>query len=199
MNAWFRGALLSPLFCGALFAAPATQPTFDLQLITSGVTSPGGTNYDLYHLNAINDVADFISVTLVLPGSFVNEATASLPGVITFRDSTDLPAFPPIAFDLPETFFVLPAGAAGTQLSVDVVDDSTLLAASYTLPGSTPVIPLGTSTVAVLSVPAGFDLQASIASGASFNGVAVDPLPEIPEPTSLLLALPCVALAPRRR
>lgn len=137
------------VFSMAFCSVASATLNMEIQLDAAGVfTAQDGQFHDVYRVTITNSDA-VNDVTALSPLSFgpfpmdngVNQ---------TFADNDTFPVF---GF-APDSFFVLPPGV--TQLAVDVVDNGTTLAASYTLMGTDVLIPAASNaTVAILSVPAG--------------------------------------------
>lgn len=175
-----------------------------VDLVQSGVATfnsdlTPGPAVDVYHVTVSNPNASdatAFNMSLTSAGLFVNNN----PGGLTFSQTgTDLPAIATFTFG--ESFFVLPAGQI---LSVGDVDTASELATDVTLAGTTALIPgSGSAVVAVLSVPAGTQLDQSGFSGnaavdGAFSAITFGEV--IPEPSTALLAgLALVGFVARRK
>ena len=174
----------------ALMQVETNVPTFD------PVAFGPGPNIDVYHFVLKNFFdSPVTSVQANLPGEWVNRNVPEL----TFKNGVGLPALGPNL--VAETFFVVPDGRTPAQiLPVNVVDNSTALAAFYTLQGGGVFVPArGNAVVAVLSTPTGVSPDPSFFSiAAVVDGQLERPLPW-PEPSTGLLAACGAALAATRR
>lgn len=195
-------ALVAPTANAALMGS-FVEGAKNVAVVDPGTFQPSSP-VDLYEVRVENGLTSPVAaLEFRIEGTFVNNPAAS---GVAFKEGTSLPAFGP--FSLADTFFVLPAGSAASNLPApgQTVDTSGVLAAAWTLAGAPRLIPAGeTYTVAVLAVPAG--AAAPDASNIALSRAAVDGAfaeitfgEVIPEPTTCILAgLALVGVAARRR
>lgn len=192
--------VLAVALCFVATAALAAPLAGSVALVQSGVDTfdPGtflpGTIVDVYEVTVENpNAGDATSLEFAFPGDWVNNQS----GGLTFQDSNALPVLGP--YTVADTFFVLPTGTS--DLAVDIVDDNTMLQASYTVEGEVALVPAGGSVVvAVLSVPTGGEVDAASFVGAAAIGGELEEVLFIPEPSTALLAgLALVGFLARRK
>lgn len=174
---------------GSVVLERSNLDTFDLDQFTNSLF------IDVYKVIIDNPNASPVtSIGLYMSGDFLNVDTFNL----TFSFSPNFPYTGPIY--LAQTFFVVPDPAS--IRAVDVIDNSTTLAASFTdQDGATFVPAMGSSILAVLSVAAGSPTpsMANWTGNAAINGV-LEPILFVPEPTACVLAgLTLVGFTARRR